>query len=171
MEFNIKKWLFYGLLFLLGLFAAKIAKQYKKKTEVIEQRETLPVLNFKGLNGKLLQVEENRSVGVIYFHPDCDYCRHEMDYIREHIDQLRGSELVLISSAEAEYTRAFLAEKGLDQYANIKVGIDEGDQFSTTFGTRMIPAIFIYDAQHELVKFFKGETRIETIIKYLNEDA
>ena len=171
MEFDIKKWLFYGLLFVVGLFAAKVANDYKKKTKVIEQRENLPALNFKGLDGQQLQVADGRSVAVIYFHPDCDYCQHEMDYIRENIDALRGSELVMISSVEAELTRTFMTEKGLDQYDNVRIGIEEGNQFFTTFGTRMIPAIFIYNARHELVKFFKGETRIETIIKYLNQDV
>lgn len=167
----VKKWLVYGILFTLGLFAALIAKKHKQKETTIEQRQVLPALSFKDLNDKPLKVEKNKSVVVIYFHPDCDYCSLEMDYIRDNIDALRDSEIVLISSADRATTRPFVAKKGVDLFTNVKIGIDENDEFFRSFASRMIPSIFIYDKKGRLQKFYKGETSIETILKYLQKDA
>ena len=167
----VKKWLFYSMLFLLGIFAAYIAKKNKQKEATIEQRQVLPSMKFKNLQGKPLKITPKRSVAVIYFHPDCDYCAREMDYIRENIDALAESEIVLISSADQKSTIPFVKEKGVDQFDNVKIGIDENDTFYHTFASRMIPSIFLYDQQGRLLKFYKGETSIETILKYLNKDA
>lgn len=167
----VKKWLFYGILFILGLFAAYIAKKNRQKEVTIEQRQVLPTLNFKNLEGKPLKIAPKRSVAVIYFHPDCDYCAREMDYIRENIDALTDSEIVLISAADQKLTQPFVSEKGVDQFENVKIGIDENNAFYQAFASRMIPSIFIYDSNGKLLKFYKGETSIETILKYLREDA
>lgn len=171
MSVLVKKWLVYGILFMLGLFAAMIAKKHKQKETTIEQRQVLPALNFKDLNGKPLSVEKNKSVVVIYFHPDCDYCSLEMDYIRDNIDALRASEIVLISSADRDATLPFVTKKGVDKFSNVKIGLDSNDEFFRSFASRMIPSIFIYDKKGHLQKFYKGETSIETILKYLQKDA
>lgn len=62
--------------------------------------------------------------------------------------------------------KKFALQYGLN-YPNITFLQDPKLQFSTWFGKTSVPAVYIYNAQHKLVKEYHGETKIEAIIKYL----
>ena len=78
-----------------------------------------------------------------------------------------GLHVLLISNAEKEGIRRFMEENDLLQHPGLIALADQTYSFRDYFGTEIVPAIFIYNKELKLVRYFQGEVRPETILKYL----
>ena len=64
--------------------------------------------------------------------------------------------------------KAFGQTYGLLGQENVYFAHIPGEKVLITFGSVSVPHIFIYDKYGALQKEFKGETRIDAILKYIN---
>lgn len=62
--------------------------------------------------------------------------------------------------------KVFAKQYGLN-YPNLTFLQDPKYEFKKWFGKTSVPAVFVYNAQHKLVKEYHGETKIEAIINSL----
>ena len=105
---------------------------------------------------------------LIHFLPDCHFCQNEAKALGENLTLFQDVRLILISSASPSSLRDFAREFGLSQQPDIHLLHDSERRFADFFGTRAVPAVFIYDAKGRLQKKYRGETKIETILSHLN---
>ncbi len=63
--------------------------------------------------------------------------------------------------------RKFLSQFRLNDYPSVIPLLDTALVFGEIFGNNYVPANFIYDNRHKLVKVFSGEVKTETLFKYL----
>jgi thiol-disulfide isomerase/thioredoxin len=148
-----------------------IAKTNKGKIAK-EMIKTLPVFSLKTLNDTVFwsdQIKEG-PVLVLFFHPECEHCQYEIKTLFKNRHETPGIRVLLISNAEKEAIRNFLKENNLLDYPGLSTLIDESFSFRDYFGTELVPATFIYDKKLKLVRYFQGEVRPETILKYLRQD-
>ncbi len=103
---------------------------------------------------------------LIYFNPDCEHCQYEARAIRDSLHRFAATNVLLVSDESVERLREFAKEYDLVNQPNIHILYDRDRKFKDLFGTSMVPSIFIYNQQQELVKHYKGETKIEAILKY-----
>jgi thioredoxin-related protein len=121
---------------------------------------TMPVSeNVKGL-------KENTPSVFIAFHPECEHCQYEAKSINERKADLANVNIVMFTVANDSMTRVFSKQYGLDSLKNVHVTADTTKELERLFNVKSIPSIFIYNTQKQLIKEFKGETKIEAIIKY-----
>lgn len=163
----LRKAIIYGIFFLIGLLSFKVINGYTQKKEFEERRNTFPTATINNMDGYAVNVEKEKSILAIYFHPQCDYCMEEMGYIKENMDILKNTNILLFSIGTEEDTYNLLDANSLREYSNVHAIKDEDDFFYKNFGTRSIPSIFIYGRDHQLVKFYKGETKIDAILKHI----
>jgi hypothetical protein len=110
------------------------------------------------------------SVLIIYFHPECEHCQYEISSLVKSNIPESGVKILLISDAGSQQIKSFLEQFDIKNDRMYKVLYDTAFVFRRIFGVEIIPSHFIYNEALKLVKSLKGETRIETIEKYLKSD-
>lgn len=149
------------------LYKIIIAKQQNTIVKITMQ--TLPDFNFYNLDSVAVSaniVNKGKPICIFYFNAGCEYCQYEAREISNNIALFKDTQILMVSFNTIADIKKFALEHNLN-YPNIVFLQDPNFQFSIWFGKTGVPSVFIYDAQHRLVKEFHGETKIEAIIKYL----
>jgi thioredoxin-related protein len=155
--------LFSVLLFLGYLIIDRLT--FKRKIEA--KLEALPASKLFDLDSLVYTINSSSSVCLIYFDSNCEYCQYELMEIKKNISLFTHSQIVFISSQDISSIKKASEDYGLTEISNIDfVKINSVDVFDT-FGSASLPHIFIYDSNQKLIKEFKGETKVEAILKYL----
>ncbi len=104
---------------------------------------------------------------IIFFNSECPHCQYEATAIGENINAFAHVNLLMMSVEPLAKIKAFATDYRLNLHKEIHLTqIREAVVFDT-FGSISVPHIFIYNQQQKLVKEFKGEVKIEVILKYL----
>lgn len=154
------------------LLGFSIIKRIKQKNRIENKIQTIPEFIFCDLLGEEFNssyINNNNSCLIIYFHPECEHCHYEAEQISLNIDQFYNFQIIMISPASRENVKDFANNYHLLEFDNITVLIDTLDVFHNTFGPNPFPTTFIYNKERKLVKQFKGEVKIEALLKYLNQ--
>jgi len=155
-----------GLLYLAGIIPRKLREQAQRQ----ERTKSLPAFQFLKLDRTTFssaQLSAAQASVIIYFNPDCEHCQYEARAIRDSLHRFAEVNVLLISDEPIARLQAFAKEYDLANQPNIHILYDGERKFKVLFGTSLVPSIFIYNRQQQLVKQFKGETKIEAILKYL----
>lgn len=166
----IKYTIFLGIL-LAVLYLGVRSIQKSQQNKVLRlQTVVLPDFEFADLQGKIFRtqdLEARHPVLVIYFNTTCEHCQYEAEEIYKHRQTLEKISLLMISVEDKSVLTAFVQKYRLDEVTRLKILQDTNEHFRQIFGSSSIPNIFIYDADHKLVKHYRGETKMEAILKYL----
>jgi peroxiredoxin len=162
----------YLALFLMcaaGYMIYKIV-EIKTENEVIKiTRQTLPKFNFYNLDSIATNnsfIKKDRPVVIFYYNADCEFCQFEAVEINKNILLFKDAQIIMVSFNSLKDINAFAIQYGLI-YPNITLLQDPKYEFTRWFGKASIPSIFIYNAQHQFIKEYHGETKIEAILKHL----
>jgi peroxiredoxin len=107
-----------------------------------------------------------KSVLILYF-PDCDHCQREATEISNHLEAFKNYQVWFISTASYADIQRFSIQYKLMGHHNIHFVRTETQDVLSNFGGIPTPSVFIYSVEKRLVKAYKGETKIEEILKYL----
>ncbi len=150
-----------------------IYKSIKEKKAVAERIRITPSFSFDDLYGYTFQntdVNIGRSCLLIYFHPDCEHCQYEASLFIPNRRELTPYQILMISSDSIQNIKKFEEKYHLNEMDNVVMLHDPNYDFEKIFGTKMIPTSFIYDKKQKLKKIFKGEVKIEAILKNLEDE-
>lgn len=101
---------------------------------------------------------------LVYYHPDCEYCRNELTELFNSSFMQSDNRLMLVSNAPCDTVISFLGGFRLPDTERIITLIDTAFVFEDLFGTPVIPSAFLYNSDLDLIKAFYGEYKIETIL-------
>ena len=107
------------------------------------------------------------STIILYFHPECDHCEYEAKIIIKKQKEFANVNVWWVSFADTSSIRKFGKMYGVDSLQNSYLAHISAQKVTQTFGSISVPHIFIYDKHQVLQKEYKGETKIEAILKYL----
>lgn len=142
------------------------------KKEIGERVKTLQHYSFESLNGGKIYVDEfdnRKPTVIIYFNPECEHCQYEASEIGKQAGQFAKANMILITPDDsAKRVEAFAAKYHLWEVDNMTILLDREKQFKNRFGTAVFPSTFIYGSDKKLVKMFRGETRMDAIMKIIN---
>jgi thioredoxin-related protein len=136
----------------------------KNKQQERQNAATAYLYSIKNIN-KLIEIAPKIPSIFIAFSPDCEHCQYEAKSINERQKDLENVQIVMFTIEKDSLTKAFVHVYGLDTLKNIKVISDSTYEMHNAFGIKTIPSIFIYSAEGKLLKHYKGETKIEAILK------
>lgn len=158
------------LILFLSYMLTIIIKKVKHKSLITEQIQTIPQFLFVNIsNNKAYtnkDIENNKACLIIYYNSECNHCEYEAEQISTHIDKFENYQILMISYESLENILAFKEKYKLNNNL-ITFLQDPKYQFDDIFGNSPIPTSFIYNKNRKLVKQFKGEVKIETLLKYL----
>ena len=168
-----KKYILTGILVLLfagiGILIAKTIRTNNHKKQVSEQLKMIP--NFETYDMDSLKVSHtefnDKPTIIVYFNTECEHCQYEATQIVKYQNQFKDVNLYMLSAENINQIKAFAHKMGLDKISNLEMGKITVKESFEVFAFTSIPDILIYNASGELQKHFKGETKIEAILKYL----
>ncbi len=127
----------------------------------------LPDIPMVDFDSTRFYVSLNRKTILIYFNSECNYCQYEVDQLIRSKKALKDFDLVLMSSESLDVLKSYAKENSfLDQpgISFTKINLEEA---YNAFGSLAVPQIFIYGTDQRLIKEFRGETKLDAILKYL----
>lgn len=157
------------LIISMGFLGFKIATKLNHKKEVAQRTKTIPDFSFKTLSGATFTKQDlsQKPTIFIYFNSECEYCQSEATKIHERLADFKQAQLVFVSFEPREGIHKFAQEYQLDQQENILFLEDVKGEFSKIFDVNSIPYIVVYNKNQELLKKFKGATKIDTLLEVL----
>jgi len=156
------------LLFGLVLFAA--IEKLSLKRSISNRLKNVPPLLLTLTDGGPFVLPERTRLLLIIFDPACDHCQRQAHDVRLNLGRLPQCSVVWISTAPLQDIATFSVEYQLDKISNVHFAGIKTDEMSTAFGSHFIPHLFIYGEDRRLIKEFKGETKMESILGYMNSD-
>jgi len=145
---------------------------YMTRKTVMEKIQTLQHCCFKSMRGGQICLDEfnpNQPTVILYFHPECEHCQYEAAEIGRQPKQFAVANLIMITPDDSlKRITAFADRFNLWQVDNLVVLFDRKGQFKFLFGTSVVPSIFIYDANKQLMKQFVGEVKMEVVLKMID---
>ena len=158
------------LLLMIGGLGYLTSGKIQRRRHAKIMRQTLPTLQAWSVDSTLVQYQPPQSdqpTVIFYFNSECHICQYEAQAIRQDSVALKHANLVMISSEPLATIRTFATRYGLDQRPNIRwLGMDPV-AVTRTFGAVSVPSIFIYNPHRQLVKHYRGETKMEAIVQHL----
>ena len=126
----------------------------------------MPHFSFPSVTEQVVFTDKQFSKGNViinYFSPDCDHCQFMARTFYINRDKLKNTNILMISAQDRETTESFIKEYALDSITNVKVLLNDKNEFFTLFGTSIIPSFFIYK-DSRLIKKVTGETKIDNLL-------
>lgn len=168
----MRKYVPFALALLIGitfvwLFSAT-SKNLRKRETREEKLLVIPSLSLLTLDSADHTIKTNQLTVLIYFNSTCEHCRYEVQDIQKNIKLFESALILFMSSEPLAQIRSFASSSGLTGFPNVTFAKIESDHAASVFGALSVPHIFVYGNEGELKKEFKGETKAEAIVKYLN---
>ncbi|WP_158622609.1 peroxiredoxin family protein [Pedobacter sp. KBW06] len=167
-----KNILYFAIFLLLGtsvFMLTKIVKKQQYLTNIIATKQTLPNFTFYNLDSIATTnnfIPKDKPICIFYFNADCEHCQYGAKEINKNIVLFKRTQIVMVSFNSIQEIKQFKKEYNLI-YPNITFLQDPKHEFKQWFGKTNVPAVFIYNSKHDLVKEYHGETKIEAITKHL----
>ncbi len=156
-----------GLLYMGGFFKNEQAEK-SRLTENPPKVNAYPFLRLISADGSSRSARDLTSKNIlIIFFPDCDHCQREAKEISNHLKAFADYQVWFISTASFIDIDRFAKDYKLNDQANLHFVRTEIPDVLNNFGTIITPSLYIYSAEKKLVKAFKGETKIEEILRSL----
>lgn len=131
----------------------------------------LPEINVFTIYGERFDsadyLDSTKRTALLFFHPECEYCRKEVEGILARHREMRRVQWLFITLAPTEVVEEFLAEHPLESIPDAYVLRENWPDTYEQFGVKGPPALFIYDENGNLMKRYMGATSIKTIVQDL----
>jgi len=151
---------------LFFLVANTITKLQHQK-QVAGQLKTIPYLPVTTIGSDKDWNGASGPVIIIFFNSGCEHCQNEAGAIQQNLSAFAETNLWFVSDEAEEKIAAFSREFQLDAKENVWWLKMQPEDVYKTFGPIMVPHIWIYSKDGQLVKEFKGETKVEAILAWL----
>lgn len=145
-----------------------------QKKAVLEGRNSFTTIETTLPDGSVYHITPDGRAGpfiVIYFSADCYYCHLETELILTCIDDLEGISIYMISDDEQAAIDEFISIHNLNDYPAITVAQVKHEHFSTLYGVRMVPSLFLYDKAGVLFYSSSGFTPAPVIIDVIAKNS
>ena len=155
-----------------GWLIAHTFHTYMAKKEAAEKIQTLQHVCFESLHGGQICLDgfnPSQPTVILYFHPECEHCQYEANEIERQSDRFSNANLILITPDDSiKRVEAFAGKYKLWQVDNLVILFDRKGQFKNQFGTSVVPSVFIYGSNKQLLKQFVGEVKMEAVLKMID---
>ena len=114
-------------------------------------------------------VKKNRRAIVMYFSPDCEHCKHEIESFLGSWDQFKDIEIVMATYQPFSEMKDFNEHYKIYKHPNIHIGRDEKFFLPPFYKIRNLPYLALYDKKGNLITTFEGTQKVETVMDAFNQ--
>lgn len=150
-----------GIMFFLTL---------EKHNTLIAGIKHIPNILLSTIDGKdfyLAELQSKRKTAILFFSPECEFCKKEIEGIIERNGECQNVQWVFITIAQPEELEPFLKEYPIESIPNAFLLREVFPEMHIKFDVTAPPSLFIYDEHGKLIKEHRGATSIKTIVEEL----
>lgn len=156
----------------ISFMAYKTVNRLHTKHVIEKSIQTLPHFQITQLDSTHVPFvhTEGKPVVIMYFNSECEHCQYETQALKKHIAQFAHAQILMLSNEPLAKLKTFAQSYGLTGIANLQIAQIPANKSFDTFGFTSVPSLFIYNKNQQLIKQFKGETKIEAVIKAITNE-
>ncbi len=113
-------------------------------------------------------LHKNRKTIVMYFSPDCEHCKHQIEAILADFKDFRDIQIVMATYQPFSELKEFNERYKIYEHPNILMGRDEQFRLPPFYKIRNLPYLALYDRKGNLVTTFEGTQKADTLISAFN---
>lgn len=113
------------------------------------------------------ELDSALRTAVLFFHPQCTYCKRELSGIVQRHAECRSVQWVFVSLAYGDELLEFLRECPLHKISHAHVIYAEGPWLWQRYSVKAPPALFLYDDTGRLFWWRRSAVPVETLVKQL----
>lgn len=113
-------------------------------------------------------VKKNRKTIIMYFSPDCEHCKHEIESFLADFNRFKDIEIVMATYQPFAEMKEFNTHYRIFEHPNIKMGRDEKFFLPPFFKIRNLPYLALYDKKGNLITTFEGTQKVDTVLNAFN---
>ena len=136
---------------------------HAKKEDVFKENYILSKVRYEGIMGKDSIINDpTRSTVIIWFHPECEHCRYQLDVLNKNIRQLGDARFFFITAERGYFRKNFrIAWPDLVQSPHVSFGIIDKSRFINEFGLVVTPSLLFFNYVGVLKEKLYGEVKVE----------
>lgn len=168
MKKKIAFFLVFLILTLIGWLAWQSVSELKTRQARSDSISSIPPLRIVDQYGQSHYLPEikakTKSFLLVLFNSECEFCQHEGEAIFENLVAFKETQIVFVSDEPIESINAF-ASKYFPGESNVLFAKTTAENIANIFGTVTYPNLLLYNVDGILIKEYKGEVEIETILR------
>lgn len=138
----------------------------------LKPAQYIPDFTFYDLNGQTFtqkQIKKSNKILFLFFDATCTHCQYEMQLIGSHYQDFKNTSFYIISMDQKQQIQKFMATYGkqLNGKKNVTVLVDLNRQFIQKFLPLQFPALYIYNANHQLLKYWDTPVNIDQVLNVI----
>ncbi len=144
---------------------------HAKKEDVFKENYILSKVRYEGIMGKDSIISNpTRHTVIIWFHPECEHCRYQLDVLNTNIRQLGDARFFFITDERDYFRKNFsIAWPDLVQSPHVSFGIIEKSRFINEFGPVVTPSLLFFNYGGVLKEKLYGEVKVEKILQLIKK--
>lgn len=150
-----------------GLLIWMISKKKAERPDIVQMPEIVAVtLSGDGFSSSK-ELDMSKRTAILFFHPECEYCRKELEGILARHGELRNMQWLFLTLAPEEDVQEFLMEYSLGTIPNAWILREDWPDIHQKYKVKGPPALFAYDEKGLLFYQHRGAVSIKTIVEKL----
>jgi len=145
----------------IGLFLG--IREYERYCQFTARFRHLPAFSFVTMDSFVYTNDDlppGKTILLINFNSECDYCEAEITDVMAALPEMPTVQVLLVTDESLGSLSFFSKKMEFNGYPQITVLRDVDHQMDNLFGNRYIPSSFIYDENHQLIRYFEGRTPV-----------
>jgi thioredoxin-related protein len=109
-------------------------------------------------------IKKNRKVLLMFFSPECEHCKHQMQDILADFSKFKDIEIVMATFQPFEQMQSFYTYYRIADHPNILMGRDEKYLLPPYYRMQSLPFLALYDKKGQFIAKFEGNQKVDTIL-------
>jgi len=109
-------------------------------------------------------IKKNRKVLLMFFSPECEHCKHQMQDILADFSKFKDIEIVMATFQPFEQMQSFYSYFRIADHPNILMGRDEKYLLPPYYRMQSLPFLALYDKKGQFIMKFEGNQKVDTIL-------
>jgi len=133
---------------------------------------SVPPFSMTAASGKVFSnkdLRKNTPTLIFLFSVDCEHCMHETEDVIKHIDEFKGTQIVMITPFKYNDMMSFYKGYGISKYPNITMGSDSTRRLNMFYDMHYFPGLYAYNSKNHIVFHFEGTVAADSLAYYLKK--
>lgn len=118
----------------------------------------VPAVAYRTMEGAVARLDGQRApMAVMIFRESCPHCRQQIQALLAHWPAFHLDRLVMLTYEREDLARPTGDLQAIGRLPGVTLGYLAPPEVARTFGGLTTPALFVYGADHRLVRVFIGE--------------
>jgi thiol-disulfide isomerase/thioredoxin len=109
-------------------------------------------------------IKKNRKVLFMFFSPECEHCKHQIQDILADFSKFKDIEIVMATFQPFDEMLSFYNYYRIADHPNILMGRDEKYMLPPFYRMQSLPFLALYDKKGQFIKRFEGNQNVDMIL-------